>query len=181
VKVKTHVWFRYLGFVSENTNITSELAETHTDGKATLLFQRPIYHCWEIGWIGSVRSCGQYRSAALSEKPRYPKLGAYPKYCDFTLQEDKNSITCNNFYSVNNIFFCLTYFGVKWLPSKAEPTVLREILCVCFYYSNSYPRDALRGLIWLALVIIKNCYTWWNFSLNVFITFIFQNGAIIAE
>jgi hypothetical protein len=24
----------------------------------------------------------------LSEKPRYPKLGAYPKYGDFTLQWD---------------------------------------------------------------------------------------------
>jgi hypothetical protein len=49
------------------------------------LKQHSFYRCWEIGRVGGTRPCGHHRSAALPAKPSDPKLGAYPKYSDFTL------------------------------------------------------------------------------------------------
>jgi hypothetical protein len=86
MQVKTHVRFRNLNSVSEN--ITSELAEKHTltvkqhgcfnvrstaaeklDRKRKVLWPSP--------------QCCPY----FPKKTRYPKLSAYPKYGNFTLQD----------------------------------------------------------------------------------------------
>jgi hypothetical protein len=60
VQVKTHVWSRNL------SSLRRIGKNAYIGGKAVLLLQRPIYHGWEIGRIGSVRSCDHHRSSALT-------------------------------------------------------------------------------------------------------------------
>jgi hypothetical protein len=93
---------------------------TCTDGKATLLLQRPIYHCWHIGWIGSVRSCGHHCNAALPEKPRYPKYG------DFTLDVILEMIISWNYW-FSRRYQVYGFLGREALPSSEKASSILKI------------------------------------------------------
>jgi hypothetical protein len=79
-KFKLTYGFETLPLLSENVNIRNG-RNRYTDCKTTILPPPPVYHCWETGQVGGVRSCGHRRSVALSFFFISSGVGLSPLYC----------------------------------------------------------------------------------------------------